>query len=435
MKLNKKQRQIISILTLILILLGIITIAKKTVLSERKINRTAKIEKSNDNTKKSEKNTYKNKKEFKFILKEDIVDTSNYDIVLTDNDIYISIEDLVKILGGTLQWNSEIDRYIINCLGTHSIIDAKNKKVTNSREETKDINIVGSEKNRKISLYKFMESLDYTTTKLYSSNFYWSRPSDYDVMPVEVAKKYSDEIGMKLENYDSKYRRERLEFEEKYPNKKEDYKMREIKGDKIIYLTIDDGPNEYTELIIDTFKEHNINGTFFLTGKNVKENKKLVENIYKNGNSIGLQGMTGRVENLYSDPEKFIEEMTTEENLIKEIVGVPIKLIRPIYGSYPRMTEPYREAAIEKGYRIWDWEIDSGDSTSQYIEPINIYENVLSKIPDSGTSIVLLHSKKETAEAIPYIIEDLISKGYTFDILTDDLYPYNYWEDERVEES
>nr|WP_255478207.1 polysaccharide deacetylase family protein [Rhizosphaericola mali] len=43
-----------------------------------------------------------------------------------------------------------------------------------------------------------------------------------------------------------------------------------IKGEKIIYITFDDGPNEgTTTFILDTLKEYNAIATFFCIGKNV----------------------------------------------------------------------------------------------------------------------------------------------------------------------
>lgn len=402
-------------------------------------NNTAKKEESSKEDKKSEddKKTKKDtKKKLNLILRETILDTSKYKAVFTDDDIYISIEDIVGLLGGTLQWNSETDRYIVNCLGTHSVIDVKSKKITNARDEMVDISIVGGESDRKVSFYSVMKSFDYDVSKLYSSDYYWARPVNYDKMPVEIAQKFNDKIGIKIENYASKYRRERVEYEAKHPDKKEDYKMREIEGDKVIYLTFDDGPNEYTESILETLNHYDVNGTFFFTGKNIKDNpdmSDLVKKVYSDGNSIGLQGMTGREEVLYSSPEKFLEEMSSEEELIKNIIDVPVKLIRPIYGSYPRMTSAYRETAIENGYRIWDWEADPGDASVSYVEPSDIYEKVMQSVPSEGTLIILMHSRKDNALALPYILESLKENGYTFDIITDDLYPYNFWGDTRTE--
>ncbi len=446
MKLKRKQRQVISILVFIFIVVGIIALIKTKFIDNTSTQKVSSVDKKNSTVKKDEKKDEKSednkktkkdiKKKLNLILKETIMDTSKYKAVFTDDDIYISIEDIVGLLGGTLQWNSETDRYIINCLGTHSVIDVKTKKITNARDEMVDISIVGGDSDRKVSFYSVMKSFDYDVSKLYSSDYYWARPVNYDRMPVEIAKKFNDKIGIKIENYASKYRRERVEYEAKHPDKKEEYKMREIDGDRVIYLTFDDGPNEYTESIMDTLKHYDVNGTFFFTGKNIKDDKDmkdLVKKVYDNGNSIGLQGMTGREEVLYSTPDKFLEEMSTEEEMIRNIIDVPVKLIRPIYGSYPRMTNAYREIAIENGYRIWDWEADPGDASVSYVEPSEIYEKAMKSVPEEGTLIILMHCRKDNALALPYILESLKENGYTFDIITDDLYPYNFWGDKRTE--
>ncbi|MDO5707894.1 MAG: polysaccharide deacetylase family protein [Andreesenia angusta] len=412
MKFSRYQRRIISLLVLALLLIGIISLVRLGIdkYRNRRIN-TTKIE----NRRKPKKKKRDKEKAFNLIIEDEIKDTSKYNIVVTDDDIYISVEDIAKLLNGNEQWNSENKKYILNCLNTYTVIDMEDKTITNSRDEEMGIRIVGGENNKKVSLLKVLESLDYKTDKLYSTSYYWSRPFDYEMMPVELVKKYQKEINYKVDNYESKYNRERKEFEEEFPNKKKDRKMRRLEGDKVIYLTINNGPNKYTEDIFKSIQDQEVNATFFLQGKTVDKNKALVKKIYESGNTIGLQGMTGRPEILYSSVDKFMEEMNKERKMVKDIIGVTPSLIRPLFGSYPDMTKGYRDAAITEGYRIWDWNIDSGDAKSSNIDSNTIYETVMSQISASKPNIVLLHCKKETAQAIPYIIEDLKTEGYRFD--------------------
>ena len=55
-----------------------------------------------------------------------------------------------------------------------------------------------------------------------------------------------------------------------------------------IAITFDDGPSSHcTGRLLDGLKERGVRATFFLIGKNVKENPDLVKRLYEEGHLIG----------------------------------------------------------------------------------------------------------------------------------------------------
>jgi len=54
-----------------------------------------------------------------------------------------------------------------------------------------------------------------------------------------------------------------------------------------IYLTFDDGPNEYTLKNLETLKKFNLKVTFFVIGKNCQKFPQVLKEIVKDGHSIG----------------------------------------------------------------------------------------------------------------------------------------------------
>lgn len=423
MLLNKRYRRIITLLVIVLIAILAITAIRKAIIKYQNNKKVTKIERQIDKI--------KSKERFNLIIKDKIIDTSDFKTIMTNDDIYISTEEVTKLLNGSGQWNSETGKYILNCFNRYSIIDTKNRKIENSKGAKKNIRIVGRGKNKRISFLDIMDSFDYKTTRLYDTQYYWSRPLDYEIMPIEIADKYKDVIGFKLDNYKSKYIRERKEFEERFPEKKKETKMREIPSKKTIYITINDGPDQYTEDIVDALKRSKINATFFFTGRNMKKNKELVQKVYGSGNSIGIQGMTGRSEIVYSSIESFINEMESGEKELEDIININSKLIRPIYGSYPNMTKGYRDIAIKNGYRIWDWNIDA---TKFGTDPEVVCNYILDNIKENKVNIILFESNKHVSETISFIVKELKEKrNYNFDIITEDLYPRNFWNDQRIE--
>ena len=57
--------------------------------------------------------------------------------------------------------------------------------------------------------------------------------------------------------------------------------------EKVAYLTFDDGPTKKsTSKILDILKEENVKATFFVIGKNVKENPELIKREYEEGHFV-----------------------------------------------------------------------------------------------------------------------------------------------------
>ena len=55
-----------------------------------------------------------------------------------------------------------------------------------------------------------------------------------------------------------------------------------------VALTFDDGPSpKYTPVLLDGLKERNVHATFFLLGKNIKKNQKLVQRMQREGHLLG----------------------------------------------------------------------------------------------------------------------------------------------------
>lgn len=430
--LNKKTRRLIFATALLAAVLALIAIVK-TATPEGDSSADSKTAKS-DKVQSGDSRGSNEDSSVKMIVKEEMVDVRKYDIVTTADNLYMSVDEIAELINGSCQWNSESNRYLLNGMGTHIVIDMKNRKIVDSNNKSRSISIVGTEKYRKVSLIDAVEGLNCSIDKLYKTDCYWIRPSDYEVMPVEIAKKYESALGIKIDNYKSKYRVERIEFEEKNPDKKKPLEMKIVPEEKVAYLTFDDGPNENTPKILDALKKEGINATFFLLGKNIEGNEDIVKRIYEEGNAIGLHSMSHKAEIIYASPENFVKDMNEERKLIKSIIGIETSIIRPPYGSYPNLTEEFRDQLVAEGYRVWDWDVDSGDSKYLGIDADSIYSITTNQIPEDGPVVLLFHDKAASAEVLSGVVGELKKKGYTFDVITDDLYPVNFWNDTRVKE-
>src|SRR3954469_22391082 len=73
----------------------------------------------------------------------------------------------------------------------------------------------------------------------------------------------------------------------------------ESNSGKVVYLTFDDGPNQYTPKILDILKRKKAHATFFMIEGNIKRNPKTVQRMIKEGNYPALHSVSHDVRKLY----------------------------------------------------------------------------------------------------------------------------------------
>ena len=76
-------------------------------------------------------------------------------------------------------------------------------------------------------------------------------------------------------------------FQHRWP----DVLWRVSTSSKIVALTIDDGPSEYTNEIMQILKSHNASATFFIIGSQVAGNEEVLQDLVRNGNELGNHGI------------------------------------------------------------------------------------------------------------------------------------------------
>lgn len=61
-----------------------------------------------------------------------------------------------------------------------------------------------------------------------------------------------------------------------------------------VALTFDDGPSEWTPLILDVLDKWNVKATFFLIGAHVRHHPEIARRIAASGHTLGIHTMTHR---------------------------------------------------------------------------------------------------------------------------------------------
>ncbi len=202
--------------------------------------------------------------------------------------------------------------------------------------------------------------------------------------------------------------------------------------EKIVYLTFDDGPTRgVTEQILDELKKLDIKATFFVVGKEIKDKESILKRMYEEGHGIGLHTYTHNYNKVYSSPDMFLEEMDKTATYIDEVLGVEanIKYIRFPGGSAGRLNENFYNAIKEKGYNIFDWNVNLEDGVKPNASVYELVQNAKKSRDDINTKIILAHcnlNNGNTAKAIKEIYEYYTGLGFKFEAITNDTPEYYY---------
>ncbi|WP_318618196.1 polysaccharide deacetylase family protein [Sporosarcina sp. YIM B06819] len=185
-----------------------------------------------------------------------------------------------------------------------------------------------------------------------------------------------------------------------------------------VYLTFDDGPNQFTTVNNATLKKYNAQGSFFFLGKHMKNNEDIVKAVASAGHYIGTHSMTHDKDLVYESAQAFIDEMNEGTKLILQMTGQDAKLLRVPYGSKPHVTPAMKQQLNKYNYKMWDWDVDSNDWKYTDEEADKIAKNVRTGVEKAYKSgdrdiIILLHDRSQTSKALPQIIEWLQQEGYT----------------------
>ncbi len=196
------------------------------------------------------------------------------------------------------------------------------------------------------------------------------------------------------------------------PNKQNNTQPRNS-GKKIVYLTFDDGPAAFSDQIIALLEKYQFKATFFMIDGNIRRYPEAVKLMTKSGETVGLHSVSHNVKKFYKSKNSVLSELTQNQNTLKEVSGVNSFIMRTPYGSAPNMTNEYKMAVKEKGYLMWDWNIDSKDwyyKDNRYVN--SVINQINQKKGTNGPLVILLHERKETLAHLPKLLDYLKEQGF-----------------------
>ena len=197
----------------------------------------------------------------------------------------------------------------------------------------------------------------------------------------------------------------------------------EQSDEKIVYLTLDDGPSQNTQKVLDILDKYNAKATFFVTGA-MPEYKDMIKKAYDKGHTIGMHTYSHDYAKVYASVDAYFQDLDQIGQMVQEEIGYVPCFIRFPGGSSNTVSKKYTAGIMStlvqevqnRGYQYYDWNGSSGDgavrTTDQLVTQATSFHdnNIILLSHDSET-------KDTTVEALPKIIEYYQSKGYVFKAL------------------
>lgn len=191
---------------------------------------------------------------------------------------------------------------------------------------------------------------------------------------------------------------------------------------KAVALTFDDGPNPAaTPVILDALADRGVKATFFVLGRHADRWPELVRRVADEGHAIGNHGYFHR--KLHRRSPRYVrEDLRLGTEAIERACGVRPRWFRAPHGFRTPWVVPI---AGRLGQETVGWSLGVWDSDRPGAE-------VIASRSIEGTrpgSILLLHDgdgydadgdRRQTAQAVPSIIDGLRQRGYRFVTLDDE---------------
>lgn len=215
-----------------------------------------------------------------------------------------------------------------------------------------------------------------------------------------------------------------------------DYVARQIKnpqaGEKIAYLTFDDGPSVITPKILDILDKYNVKASFFVIGNDTDFGKQMYKRIVDSGHAIGNHSYSHDYHTIYQSTAAFKKDFNRLQDLLEFSIGFRPQILRFPGGSDntvswkvggKRVMYELTKNVLDEGFMYFDWNADSEDAHRVNNNKDVIIRATLSKSRGKNSVIVLMHDapgRSTTVDALPTVIEGLRAQGFKFRTLSPD---------------
>ena len=186
---------------------------------------------------------------------------------------------------------------------------------------------------------------------------------------------------------------------------------------KIVALTIDDGPSEFTDQIMQILKSHGATATFFIIGSQIQGREETLKNLVRNGNELGNHAMHDERSRSLSEIS-LTNQIKSVEKMLSNVYGAvdagrPPTYFRPGSGFF---NGKIRNVLERLDYKLVLGNIYPHDPQIPYWR-INA-SHILSMLQPGG--IIICHDRREwTIPMLQNVIPEIQQRGYRITTVTE----------------
>ena len=192
-------------------------------------------------------------------------------------------------------------------------------------------------------------------------------------------------------------------------------------GDKVIYLTFDDGPYKHTARLLDVLDKYGVKATFFVTNQ-FPSYQNMIGESYRRGHTIALHTYNHKFNEVYASIDSYFADLGKIQNIVYAQTGTEATIVRFPGGTSNTVSRKYCKGIMSQlakdisyyGYFYCDWNVDSKDAGGAKSAEA-VANNVIAGVQKHNVSIVLQHDiHSYSVDAVEKIIFWGLENGYTF---------------------
>ncbi len=176
-----------------------------------------------------------------------------------------------------------------------------------------------------------------------------------------------------------------------------------------VWLTIDDGPTDDTEAMLDALRQRGVSATFFVKGILAAQRPDLVRLMIARGHAVENHSQTHPSGAFWCLPPASIgAQIDGCSAALKTISGQQPRLFRAPVGMKNPFVHP---ALVRRGMTLVGWSVRGFDSFGDDVE--RVVQRIVPRI-EAGSIIVMHQGRPFSVTCVSRVIDALQARGYSF---------------------
>ncbi|RDW93838.1 chitin deacetylase [Aspergillus mulundensis] len=173
-----------------------------------------------------------------------------------------------------------------------------------------------------------------------------------------------------------------------------------------VALTFDDGPDMYTDELLDLLSLYNAKATFFVNGLKLYGYESVIQRIVREGHQLASHTYSHADLTTLGD-DQITEQMTSLETALQASTGVIPVYMRP---PYLAVNDHVLSVMADLGYHVIGASVDTKDYENDHPDLIGHSVEKFTTQLDQGGTIVLAHDiREQTVRTLVRIMLDKLA--------------------------